>query len=117
VERVETGLCGICKSELSEGPLALCTRCRALYHESCWIYNGGRCAAYGCPRAHAERDPLPSLSVVRWVDPQTVKTILIIKDLPPVTSNAAVRRDVSRVEWILTALIVIAAFSLVLCRA
>jgi hypothetical protein len=39
-----------------------------LYHDACWTYNGGRCAVYGCSRAHAERDPLPSLKVTGWKD-------------------------------------------------
>jgi len=65
VERDLAGACGVCKSALERDQLVVCSGCRALYHRECWLYNGGRCAAYGCSRAH-ERDPLPSLSAVPW---------------------------------------------------
>jgi len=59
-----------------------CGSCRALHHQECWTYNGGRCAIYGCPRS--ERDPLPSL-----------------RALPAEAS--ILRRDLTAAEWILVA--------------
>jgi hypothetical protein len=49
-----TGKCGICQQVLSAGVLASCPQCRASYHHECWIYNGRRCAVFGCIK-----DPFP----------------------------------------------------------
>lgn len=58
-----SGKCAICAESLKPigNGLVCCPVCRVFQHKDCWIYNGGRCAVYGCAKAHAERDPLPTL--------------------------------------------------------
>ena len=76
------GNCGICKQGLENKDLVICPTCAALYHRGCWVYNGGRCAAYACVEAIGEPDPLPSLKAVSLTGKGGVSPP-ILPDLPP----------------------------------
>ena len=69
-----SGKCAVCGNPLNQGDLVVCPGCQTLYHRECWVYNGGSCALYGYSKAHAERDPLPTVNAAPWEVPQDSKS-------------------------------------------
>jgi hypothetical protein len=59
LSHLRSGKCGVCQQTLEGSALTSCPTCAAAYHPECWIYNGRRCAVFGCYKDPFPRRALP----------------------------------------------------------